>query len=219
MRLKSSSCLQGFVFSVLQILLVASAGARRAAPRTRTDPTEAAAVNAVFAKLGQTAASAWNISGDPCTGAATDDTNIDTDPNFNPAIKCECSGQNNTVCHVTKLKIYALNAVGAIPAELQNLTRLTNLNLGQNYLTGPLPSFLGKLTAMQYMNLSINSLSGSVPKELGNLTNLVMLSFSSNNLNDSLPLELGNLVKLEQLYIDSAGLSGPLPSSLSSLTR
>uniref|UniRef100_K3YEJ0 non-specific serine/threonine protein kinase n=1 Tax=Setaria italica TaxID=4555 RepID=K3YEJ0_SETIT len=170
-----------------------------------------AAVNAVFAKLGQTAASAWNISGDPCTGAATDDTNIDTDPNFNPAIKCECSGQNNTVCHVTKLKIYALNAVGAIPAELQNLTRLTNLNLGQNYLTGPLPSFLGKLTAMQYMNLSINSLSGSVPKELGNLTNLVMLSFSSNNLNDSLPLELGNLVKLEQLWASDNDFTGQIP--------
>ncbi|RCV35413.1 hypothetical protein SETIT_7G237800v2 [Setaria italica] len=202
---------------LLLLLLAASAQAQQA--RTRTDPVEAAAVNAVFAKLGQTASSAWNISGDPCTGAATDGTNMDTDPTFNPAIKCECSGQNNTVCHVTKLKIYALNAVGAIPAELQNLTRLTNLNLAQNYLTGPLPSFLGKLTAMQYMSLGINSLSGSVPKELGNLTNLVSLSFSSNNLNGSLPLELGNLVKLEQLYIDSAGLSGSLPSSLSSLTR
>lgn len=64
----------------------------------------AAAVNAVFAKLGQAATSAWNISGDPCTGAATDGTNIDNDPTFNQAIKCECSVQNNsTVCHVTKL--------------------------------------------------------------------------------------------------------------------
>lgn len=63
----------------------------------------AAAVNAVFAKLGLTASSSWNISGDPCTGAATDGTVIDDNGNFNPAIKCECSGQNNTVCHVTKL--------------------------------------------------------------------------------------------------------------------
>ncbi|KAK8449640.1 hypothetical protein SEVIR_7G249051v4 [Setaria viridis] len=217
----SCSCRHGSAAlpTLLLLLLLLAASAQAQQARTRTDPVEAAAVNAVFAKLGQTASSAWNISGDPCTGAATDGTNIDTDPNFNPAIKCECSGQNNTVCHVTKLKIHALNAVGAIPAELQNLTRLTNLNLGQNYLTGPLPSFLGKLTAMQYMDLGINSLSGSVPKELGNLTNLVWLSFSSNNLNGSLRLELGNLVKLEQLYIDSAGLSGPLPSSLSSLTR
>ncbi|TVU15741.1 hypothetical protein EJB05_39279, partial [Eragrostis curvula] len=178
-----------------------------------------AAVNAVFAKLGQTASSAWNISGDPCTGAATDGTAIDDNPNFNPAIKCECTDQNNTVCHVTRLKIYALNAVGQIPEELRNLTRLTNLDLRQNYLTGPLPSFLGELTAMQYMSLGINALSGSVPKELGNLTNLVSLGFGSNYLNGSLPSELGNLVKLEQLYIDSAGLSGPLPESFSKLTR
>ncbi|TVU15752.1 hypothetical protein EJB05_39290, partial [Eragrostis curvula] len=106
-----------------------------------------------------------------------------------------------------------------IPEELRNLTRLTNLDLRQNYLTGPLPSFLGELTAMQYMSLGINALSGSVPKELGNLTNLVSLGFGSNYLNGSLPSELGNLVKLEQLYIDSAGLSGPLPESFSKLTR
>jgi tRNA A37 threonylcarbamoyladenosine synthetase subunit TsaC/SUA5/YrdC len=64
----------------------------------------AAAVNAVFAKLGQTASSSWNISGDPCTGAATNGTKIDDNNDFNPAIKCECSVQNNsTVCHVTEL--------------------------------------------------------------------------------------------------------------------
>ncbi|CAL5014884.1 unnamed protein product [Urochloa decumbens] len=177
---------------MLQLLLVASFGAQQAAPRT--DPTEAAAVNAV--------------------------TEIDDNPNFNPGIKCDCSAQNNsTVCHVTKLKIYALDAVGPIPEELRNLTRLTNLNLAQNYITGPLPSFIGELTALQYLSLGINALSGSVPKELGNLRNLKALSLSSNNLNGSLPTELGNLVKLEQLYIDSAGLSGPLPSSFSKLTR
>ncbi|CAN6229547.1 unnamed protein product [Urochloa humidicola] len=219
MRSKSASYLHGFVLAVLHLLLVASVGAQLA-PRTRTDPTEAAALNAVFAKLGLTALSAWNISGDPCTGAATDGTAIDDNPNFNPAIKCDCSTQNNsTVCHVIKLKIYALNAVGPIPEELRNLTRLTDLNLGQNYLTGPMPPFLGELTAMQHMALAINALSGSVPKELGNLVNLISLSFSSNNLNGSLPSELGNLVKLEQLYIDSAGLSGPIPSSFSKLTR
>ncbi|CAN6229549.1 unnamed protein product [Urochloa humidicola] len=217
----SCSCRHGSALPMLLLLLLlltASAQAQQA--RTRTDPVEAAAVNAVFAKLGQTASSAWNISGDPCTGAATDGTVIDDNPNFNPAIKCDCSTQNNsTVCHVTKLRIYALNAVGQIPEELRNLTRLTNLDLRQNYLTGPLPSFLGELTAMQYMSLGINALSGSVPKELGNLTNLIVLGFGSNYLNGSLPSELGNLAKLEQLYIDSAGLSGPLPSSFSRLTR
>ncbi|CAD6262294.1 unnamed protein product [Miscanthus lutarioriparius] len=217
---RPSSCLHGSALPMLLLLLAVSSVQAQQTTTMKTDPVEAAAVNAVFAKLGQTASSAWNISGDPCTGAATDGTKIDNNPSFNPAIKCECSVQNNsTVCHVTTLKIYALNAVGPIPQELQNLTRLTNLNLSQNYLTGPLPSFLGNLTAMQYMSLGINALSGSVPKELGNLANLVSLGFGSNYLNGSLPSELGNLAKLEQLYIDSAGLSGPLPSSFSGLTR
>ncbi|KAJ1272795.1 hypothetical protein BS78_06G228900 [Paspalum vaginatum] len=220
----SCSCRHGSAPSLLLLLLLlvilSGAAEAQTAATTRTDPTEAAALNAVFAKLSLTASSAWNISGDPCTGAATDATAIDDNPNFNPAIKCECATQNNsTVCHVTKLKIYALSAVGPIPEELQNLTQLTNLNLGQNYLTGPLPSFLGKLTAMQYLSLGINALSGPVPKELGNLTNLLSLSFSSNYLNGSLPSELGNLAKLTQLYIDSAGLSGPLPSTFSKLTK
>uniref|UniRef100_A0A804MAE6 Uncharacterized protein n=1 Tax=Zea mays TaxID=4577 RepID=A0A804MAE6_MAIZE len=96
--------------------------------------------------------------------------------------------------------IYALNAVGPIPQELQNLTRLINLDLSKNYLTGSLPSFLGNLTAMQYMTLGTNALSGSVPKELGNLVNLVSLGFGSNYLNGPLPWELGNLAKLEQFH-------------------
>ncbi|KAM0872976.1 hypothetical protein ACQ4PT_038415 [Festuca glaucescens] len=209
--------LHGAALSLL--LLAAVAHAQQTA---RTDPGDAAALNAVFAKLGQKALSTWNISGDPCTGAATDNTNIDNNPPFNPAIKCErCTGTGNTsVCRITRLKIYALDAVGPIPEELWNLTALTNLDLGQNYLTGPLSSLIGELTAMQYMSLGINALSGPVPKELGNLTNLVSLSISSNNFfSGSLPSELGNLAKLEQLYIDSAGLSGPLPSSLSRLTN
>ncbi|ONM13883.1 hypothetical protein ZEAMMB73_Zm00001d002309 [Zea mays] len=162
---------------LLLLLLAASSSAQaQQAARMKTDPVEAAAVNAVFAKLRQTASSEWNISGDPCTGIATDGTVIEDNGNFNPGIKCECSDQNNiTVCHVTKLKIYALNAVGPIPQELQNLTRLINLDLSKNYLTGSLPSFLGNLTAMQYMTLGTNALSGSVPKELGNLVNLVSL--------------------------------------------
>lgn len=44
-----------------------------------------------------------------------DGTIIDDNPSFNTIIKCECSGQNNTVCHTTKLNIYTLNAVGPTP--------------------------------------------------------------------------------------------------------
>ncbi|XBJ03906.1 hypothetical protein VPH35_022949 [Triticum aestivum] len=203
--------------AALALLLLAAAAHAQRTPRTHAG--DAAALNAVFAKLGQKASSSWNISGNLCTGAAIDDTDIDNDPNFNPAIKCLCSTGNASLCRITRLKIYALDAVGPIPEELWNLTSLTNLNLAQNYLTGPIPSFIGKLAQMQYLSMGINALSGPLPKELGNLTNLVSLGIGSNKFNGSLPLELGNLVKLEQMYIDSAGLSGPLPASLSRLTK
>ncbi|XP_052165324.1 probable LRR receptor-like serine/threonine-protein kinase At1g56130 [Oryza glaberrima] len=183
----------------------------------RTDPVEAAALNAILGRWGTSPPKTWNTTGDPCSGTAVDDTNIDRSQTINPGIKCDCSDKNNTVCHITKLRVNSLSVVGPIPAELENLTHLTNLDLQQNYLTGPLPSFIGKLTAMQYMTLAINSLSGPLPKELGNLTDLRSLGIGSNKFTGGLPEEFGNLTKLDQLYIDSSGLSGPIPSTFSKL--
>ncbi|KAK9178998.1 hypothetical protein WN943_028192 [Citrus x changshan-huyou] len=159
----------------------------------------------------------WNRSGDPCTGAALDDSIVFDNTDYNPFIKCDCSSQNGTVCHITQLKVYALNVVGVIPDELWNLTSLFNLNLGQNYLTGPLSPSVGNLTAMQYLNLAINALSGELPKELGQLTELLILGIGANNFSGPLPSELGSLSKLQELYIDSAGVSGEIPSSFANL--
>ncbi|KAM3732041.1 hypothetical protein ACB098_11G030500 [Castanea mollissima] len=157
----------------------------------------------------------WNISGEPCTGAAIDDSISFNDQNHNPFIKCECS--SNSTCHITQLKVYALDVVGVIPDELWTLTFLFNLNLGQNYLTRNLSSSIGNLSRMQYLSFGINALSGTLPKELGNLTDLISLSFSTNNFTGSLPSELGNLVKLEQIYFDSSGVSGEIPSTFAKL--
>ncbi|KAJ1272782.1 hypothetical protein BS78_06G228400 [Paspalum vaginatum] len=212
------------VFHALLALLLLSSWSWRAAaqappppPLPQTDAVEAAAVNAILSKLGLSAPPSWNISGNPCTGAATDDTSIDDNPAFNPAIKCDCSDQNNTLCHVTRLKINSLSAFGPIPEELRNLTHLVKLDFRKNYLTGPLPAFIGELTGLQSMTVGINALSGPIPKELGNLTNLLSLALGSNNFNGTLPDELGNLTKLRQIYIDSNDFSGPLPSTLSQL--
>jgi len=92
-----------------------------------------------------------------------------------PGHQCDCSFNSNTVCHITMLKVYALNVVGQIPSELQNLTYLTYLNLDQNYLMGPIPSFIGQFSGMQHLSLGFNPFSGPLPKELGNLTNLNLL--------------------------------------------
>ncbi|KAI8553175.1 hypothetical protein RHMOL_Rhmol06G0323900 [Rhododendron molle] len=181
-----------------------------------TPASQVSALNSVFSQWGISARlNQWNISGEPCSGAAIDSTSIETtNGDYNPGIKCECNG---TVCHITHLKVYALDVAGGIPDELWSLTSLSNLNLAQNYLTGPLSSSIANLTQMQWLSLGINALSGEVTKELGKLTNLLSLSISSNNFSGSLPSELGNLTKLEQLYFDSSGVSGAIPSTIAAL--
>ncbi|XP_058183307.1 probable LRR receptor-like serine/threonine-protein kinase At1g56130 [Rhododendron vialii] len=118
-----------------------------------TPPSEVSALNSVFNQWGLSLSSTnyqWNISGEPCSGAAID-TSVLWDiysTDYNPGIRCDCNG---TVCHITQLKVIVLDVFGGIPEELWSLTSLTNLNLGQNYLTGPLSSSIANLTRMQWL--------------------------------------------------------------------
>nr|XP_015639080.2 probable LRR receptor-like serine/threonine-protein kinase At1g56130 [Oryza sativa Japonica Group] len=193
---------------------VAAAQAQQA---PKTDPVEAAALNTILGRWGKKASWEWNISGELCSGFASTEIDWDYYPTINPFIKCDCSFSNNTLCHITKLRVYKLGVVGQIPAELQNLTHLEYLNFNYNYLTGAIPSFIGKFSSMKYLALASNSLSGQLPKELGNLTNLLSLGINLNNFTGVLPEELGNMTKLQQLYVASSGFSGRFPSTFSKL--
>ncbi|MCE5166280.1 hypothetical protein HAX54_016774, partial [Datura stramonium] len=181
---------------------------------TTTNPREARILNSIFQKWGISATNQWNISGELCSGAAIDSTSI---LEFNPAIKCDCSANNGTLCHITGLRVYAMDVEGEIPDELWSLTFLDDLNLAQNYLTGTLSPSIGNLTRMKWLTFGINALSGEIPKELGLLTNLLSLSLGTNNFSGPLPSELGNLTKLTQIYFNSAGVSGPIPLTFAKL--
>ncbi|GJN26456.1 hypothetical protein PR202_gb14387 [Eleusine coracana subsp. coracana] len=159
----------------------------------------------VLFKLGQKASSAWNISGDPCTGVATDATNIDDNPNFNPGIKCECTDQNNTVCHVTKLTLGTNALTGSVPKELGNLTNLVLLGFGSNNLNGSLPSELGDLVKLKHCPL---------PATLSNLVQLTNLRIG-DIVNGSSSLEfISNMTSLSTLFLGNNSLSRSLPSSI-----
>ena len=106
---------------------------------------------------------------------------------------------------------------GSIPAEIAELTALTELFLNHNRLTGPIPPELGTLTGLYQMHLNSNFLSGPVPPELGNLVNMERMAFFDNRLTGSLPAELGRLVKLTYLDFDRNRLSGPIPPQLGNL--
>ncbi|XP_022851209.1 probable LRR receptor-like serine/threonine-protein kinase At1g56140 isoform X3 [Olea europaea var. sylvestris] len=196
---------EGFYCVLIILFLLEIAGAQTTRNAT-VDPSEARALNSIFQRWGISGTNqGWNISGELCDGVATDDTAIDV---INPGIKCGCSFNNGTVCRITALRVYALDVVGPIPNELWNLTYLTNINLGQNYLTGPLPATIGILTRMQYLSIGINALSGELPRELGRLTDLRSLSLSTNNFSGPLPYELGNLTRLTQMWASDNELTG-----------
>ncbi|XP_020554511.1 probable LRR receptor-like serine/threonine-protein kinase At1g56140 [Sesamum indicum] len=194
--------------------LMDTAGAQNRTTNATTDPVEARALNAMFQRWRIAATSNWNISGELCSGVAIDATEVG---NLNPGIKCDCSYDSGSTCHITAMRVYALDVAGPIPDELWNLTYMDDLNLAQNYLTGPIPAAIGTLNRMQYLSFGTNALSGEVPRELGLLTDLRSLSFGTNNFSGPLPSELGNLTRLTQIYINSAGVSGPIPQTFANL--
>uniref|UniRef100_A0A0E0IHI5 non-specific serine/threonine protein kinase n=1 Tax=Oryza nivara TaxID=4536 RepID=A0A0E0IHI5_ORYNI len=155
----------------------------------------AAALNTILGRWGKKASPEWNISGELCSGFAADKTDWDNYRDINPFIKCDCTFNNNTLCHITRL------------------------NLFRNYLTGPIPSFIGKFTSMQYLSLSFNPLSGLLPKELGNLTNLLSLYFDSSGFSGPFPSSFSKLQNLKILSASDNVFKGKIPAYLGTMTN
>jgi len=121
---------------------------------------------------------------------------------------------------LTNLELFSNQLSGSLPTQLGSLTKLTGLDMGGNKLSGSIPTQLGSLAKLTWLNLSHNQLSGSIPTQLGNLTQLSWLDMSSNNLSGPLPTQMGSLVELWDLELNSnPNLSGPLPYSLENLTN
>ncbi|PON58301.1 Phosphorylase kinase, gamma catalytic subunit [Trema orientale] len=214
----SSAIFNISTFYVAFIFVLASLTRAQNGTQPTTDPSEVRALNSIFDQWNIKAnTQQWNISGEPCSGAAVQDSASFDDGTFNPFIKCDCSFNNGALCHITQLKVYSMDVAGPIPEELWNLTFLFNLNLAQNFLTGSISPSIGNLTSMQYLSFGTNSLSGEIPKEVGQLTKLISLSFGANNFSGPLPSEIGNLSNLQQFYIDSSGISGEIPLSFANL--
>ena len=126
------------------------------------------------------------------------------------------TGSNGRVIH---LQLYSNNLAGRIPAELVNLTHLTDLSLYRNKLTGGIPSQLGNLGRLEQLKLYRNELSGNIPASLGSLSYLTVLNLAVNDLSGNIPASVGNLSGLTELNLHSNGLSGPIPQNLSNLRK
>jgi Leucine-rich repeat (LRR) protein len=83
---------------------------------------------------------------------------------------------------VVELNLHFNNLAGALPSEIQQLSALTLLALGNNKLTGAIPTELGQLEALTTLFLWRNQLSEAIPPELARLPALETLQLQGNQL-------------------------------------
>ncbi len=121
-----------------------------------------------------------------------------------------CSGGQ-----VTGLDLLSNDLMGPIPAQIEDLTALQELDLGGNQLTS-IPEELGNLSNLLILDLSGAGLT-SIPGGLGNLANLQELNLEDNQLT-SIPSQLGMLVNLQELDLEKNQLTG-IPSELGNLAN
>ncbi|XP_052192025.1 LRR receptor-like serine/threonine-protein kinase GHR1 [Diospyros lotus] len=150
-----------------------------------------------FACLGS-----WNFSTDPCANPRrvhfTCGVNCDDTPAAGPS-------------RVTQITLDPAGYSGTLSPEVGKLTRLTVLDLSNNYFFGPIPSSLSSLSNLQTLVLHSNSFSGAVPASLCNLKSLQSLDLSRNSLSGPLPRYLSSLIGLRRLDLSFNRLTGSLP--------
>ncbi|RLM58115.1 hypothetical protein C2845_PM18G09420 [Panicum miliaceum] len=86
---------------------------------------------------------------------------------------------------------------GQLPANVEIMSSLEELDLNNNTLTGQLPKLPWNLT---YLDICINSLSGSLPANIG-LPKLQVLSIASNSITGRLPRSICKCKGLRTLVL------------------
>ncbi|KAK2986541.1 hypothetical protein RJ640_004291 [Escallonia rubra] len=201
-------------FSELQRLVTALVClATLASAATLLPDDEVRALQQIAKTLGKTD---WNFSVDPCSGQSNWAT-LNPVKGSENAVTCNCTFNNNTVCHVVSIILKSQSLPGKLPPELVTLPYLQELDLTRNYLNGTLPPEWG---SMQLVNISLigNRLTGPIPKEFGNITTLGNLTLEYNQLSGTIPPDLGNLPRLERILLTSNNFTGELPITLAKLT-
>ncbi|KAJ9686881.1 hypothetical protein PVL29_015650 [Vitis rotundifolia] len=108
---------------------------------------------------------------------------------------------------------------GGLPASVDNLDSLNELDISSCHFTGLVSSSIGQLSQLTHLDLSSNSFRGQIPSSLANLSQLTFLEVSSNNFSGEAMNWIGKLTKLTHLGLDSINLKGEIPPFLANLTQ
>ncbi|XP_058081100.1 receptor protein-tyrosine kinase CEPR1-like [Magnolia sinica] len=129
-----------------------------------------------------------------------------------------------SITNLSRLEVLNLNenvglSLWQLPAEIDHLTKLTQLILSTSSLNGPIPASIGNMTSLIDLELCGNSLTGQIPVEIGKLKSLQFLELYYNRLSGEIPIELGNLTQLKDVDISVNRLTGTIPENLCTLPR
>ncbi|CAK9176949.1 unnamed protein product [Ilex paraguariensis] len=87
--------------------------------------------------------------------------------------------------------------VGELPSSLQNCTKLSVINLGENKFAGEIPAWIGThLTNLIILSLRQNEFYGSIPPRICHLDHIQILDLSRNNISGNIPRCLNNFTSL-----------------------
>ncbi|VAH83568.1 unnamed protein product [Triticum turgidum subsp. durum] len=207
----------------------------RAQRQAQTDPSEVAPLNAIFWRWGLRASEAWNISGEPCGGAAIDNTDIDNNPNFNPAIKVRLLLQHqHSLPHHQDESIYTKcgwsDSCGTAKSDLPDKPGFSAELLDWIFasVSWKAHSVAVSIFGNQCVNWSFTEgagyidscgLSGELPSTFSKLKNLKTLWASDNEFTGKIPDYIGSLSNLTDLRLHGNYFDGPIPASFSNLVN
>ncbi|XP_044479850.1 protein STRUBBELIG-RECEPTOR FAMILY 5-like isoform X2 [Mangifera indica] len=157
---------------------------------SKTDPSDASALNVMFISLNSPKKlSGWKAKGgDPCGDSWKGIT---------------CSGSK-----VTEINLSGLGLSGQMGYQLSNLKSLTTLDMSSNNFKDSIPYQLPP--KLKYLDLSKNGFSGSMPYSITQLSELKYLDLSMNKLSGELPQTFSSLSKLKKLFLQNNQFTGSI---------
>ncbi|XP_074567193.1 putative LRR receptor-like serine/threonine-protein kinase At1g07650 [Curcuma longa] len=158
----------------------------------------------------------WNFDSDPCSRMGN--WSFQGEKSVERKVDCDCSFNDNSVCHVVNISLKSQNLFGAIPKEFGSLRYLQQLDLSRNVLNGTVPDEWEKMR-LQGLSFMGNRLSGPFPLVLTKITTLTNLSIEGNLFHGLLPPDIGNLVHMEKFVISSNNFTGEIPRALAKMTN
>ncbi|CAI0415486.1 unnamed protein product [Linum tenue] len=120
---------------------------------------------------------------------------------------------NSTMLQVVNVGMN--NFSGVLPHSISNYSAtFVRLSLRLTpMITGTIPAGLDRLVNLEQLDFNGNSLSGNLPVELGRIPKFMTLQVQNNNLSGTIPSNIGNSTKLLTVWLQGNQLEGEIPSS------